>query len=97
GQPDRRGGPVDQVEVELLEPEIGHGGGEGGAGRVVALVLIGDLGGHEDVVAGQSRGLQGRAHPGLVVVAAGGVDVPVSGFERRDDDVGGDLVLDLPD
>src|SRR5699024_6228330 len=28
---------------------------------------------------------------------AGGVDVPVSGFERRDDDVGGDLVLDLPD
>src|SRR5699024_3058214 len=90
------GGPVDEVEVDLLEAEIGHGRVEGGEGRVAALVLVGDLGGDEDVVPGEAGRLQGRADPGFVVVAAGGVDVAVSGFEGLHDHVGRDLVLDLP-
>src|SRR5699024_2859828 len=42
GEPLRGGGPVDQVQVQLVEAEVGHGALEGAHGVVVALVLVGD-------------------------------------------------------
>jgi hypothetical protein len=74
--------PVDQVEVDAVEAEPLEAAVEGGQGGVVALLGVPQLGGDEDLVAGQPGGGDGGAHTGLVAVRGGGVDVAVAGLER---------------
>ena len=89
--------PVDQVEVDVVEPESLEARLEGGQGRVVALLRVPQLGGDEDVLAGQARGGERRADAGLVAVGGGGVDVAVAGVKRLLDDPLGVLGRDLED
>src|SRR5699024_4242815 len=85
------------VRGQLVQPQIGQGGRERAQRGFVALGLVGDLRGHEHLVAGQARRLQRPAHAFLVAVGAGGVDVAVAGQESLGHDLGGDVVLHLPD
>ena len=80
------------VRVELLERGV-----ESRLRGVESLVLVGELGGDEQVLARDVRGLHGAAHAAFVLVAGRGVDVPVAGVDRLADDIGRDIVLDLPD
>src|SRR5919106_2122011 len=50
-QPAARGRPVDQIEIEVVEPELGEARLEGAEGAVAALVVVGDLCRHEQLVA----------------------------------------------
>jgi hypothetical protein len=52
-EPAARGRPVDQVQIEMVEPELGQARLEGAAGAVAALVVVPDLCGHEQLAARQ--------------------------------------------
>ena len=99
----RRG--VDQVEIDLVEPQRRARGLEGGEGLVVALGRIApggiagpELGGDEYVFAAQAilcKPLsQAFAHALFVVVARGGVDMAIPGGDGRGHRGGGVVVLD---
>ncbi len=92
-----RGRPVDQVEVDIVHAEPAQALVEGGQGRVVALVLVPQLGGDEELVAGDPRALHALPHTGLVAIGRGGVDGPVAGLQRRRHGVGGGVGRALPD
>src|SRR6188474_1270868 len=78
----RRNWPVDQVEVDVVEAEPPEALLERGQGRVVALARVPQLGGDEDLLAGDPRRGYRRPDPALVAVRGGGVDVPVADCER---------------
>jgi hypothetical protein len=87
---------VDKVEVQGLEAKAFHGFLERLQGGLVALVRVPQLGGDEDFLRLQARTLDRAAYPGFISVDLGGVDVPLACLERLDDDLLGDVVLNLP-
>src|SRR5680860_477194 len=75
--------PVDEVEIEYVEPEAFPAGGERRHRGVVALVAVPELGGHEHRIAVESRIADRRTDAGLVVVDRRSVDVAVARLERH--------------
>ena len=75
--------PVDEVEVDVVEPEPVTALLEGAQRLVVAVRVVVQLGGDEDLVARQAGLGDRRADARLVAVHRGGVDVPVAGLEAR--------------
>jgi hypothetical protein len=73
---------VDEEEVHVIEAEALQARVERGEGGVVSLVGVPDLGGDEQLVAGDAGLRDRRADLLLVVVEPGRVDVPVAGLER---------------
>jgi hypothetical protein len=88
---------VDQVEVDVLEPEPVQALVESLQRRVVPLLGVPQLGRDEDLLARQPRGSQRGADALLVPVGGGGVDVSVAGFERLLDHILGLGWRDLED
>ncbi len=72
------GGPVDEVEVQVVGAQAVQGGLEGGLGWGIAPVGVPNLAGEEDRLPGQAAGPEGLAHAGLVAVVGGGVNVAVA-------------------
>ena len=93
----RGGGPVDQVEVQVIEAQLRQAGFEGGQRRVVTEIINPELGRDEQFVPGDPG--FGQRAPGarLVAVDGGGVDAPVSGGERCGHGCGGLHVRNLED
>ena len=89
--------PVDQVEVDVVEAEPAEARLEGRQRRLVALLGVPQLGGDEEVLAGESRGGDRRADALLVAVGGGGVDMAVAGVERLLDHLLGVLGRHLED
>jgi len=67
---------VDEVEVDVIEAEAVQRSLEGSLGGVVAGVLHPQLGGDEQVVAGDAALGDGAPDRLLVLIGGGGVDVP---------------------
>src|SRR5204863_101643 len=80
--------PVDQVEVDVVQPEPAQARVEGPRGLVAAVAVVPELRGDVDLVALQARGAHRSSHALLVVVRGGGVDVPVASLEG----LGGDAL-----
>ena len=74
-------GLVQQVEVEIVEPEQAHRAVEGAQGVVVLVVLHPELGGDEEFVALDAAVADGQAHLALVKVGGRRVDEAVARFE----------------
>lgn len=79
---------MDEIQVDVVDAEVVEGCGETffDARKPVGF----ELGGEEDLGAGDAGGSEARADLAFVVVGEGGVDVAVAGAEG-----GGDGVLDL--
>ena len=77
--PGRR--PVDEEQVEHVEPEPLQRGVERGEGGVSTVVVVPDLRRDEHVLAGHVARRQGPADALLVAVEARRVDVPVAGLQ----------------
>ena len=77
------GGPVDQVEVDVIQAEPLQAGLAGVLRRLEALVVGGQLGGDEQLVARDARRGDRAADRGLVAVGRRGVDQPVARLQRR--------------
>lgn len=92
-----RGRPVNQVEVEVVQAQLGEAGVEGPQGGVVALVGVPQLGGDEQLLTGDPGGGEGAADTGLVAVDRGGVDAAVTGLQGGAHRGGGLVVGDLED
>ena len=75
-------GPVDEVQVDVLEADGGEAPLERPPCGVVAVVPVAQLGGDEDFAAGDAGGAQCRADVPLVAVDVRRVDVPVAQLER---------------
>lgn len=71
---------MDQVEVDVVDAELGEGVVEGRGDALV--VVVEELGGEPDLVARHARRLDAGADLGLVAVGRGRVDVAVTGLER---------------
>src|SRR5699024_5894519 len=67
-------GPVDEVEVEYVQPQPAHGRVEGGESVVVALVGVPHLGGEEEFAARHAAYRDGSARALLVEEELRGVD-----------------------
>ena len=90
--------PMDQVQVDIVDAETSEAGVERLQRRLVALIGVPQLGGEKDVFAGDSRVRDATAHPFLVAVCGGGVDVPVARLVQGEPDgVFGLVVVRLPD
>jgi hypothetical protein len=87
---------VDQVKVDVVQAEPLQRRLERLAGLALAVVLDPELGGHEQLVAGNAAGGDRAADGLLVAVGGGGVQRAVAGGQRVADDLlgllGGDLV-----
>ena len=93
----RGAGPVDQVQIDVVEAEFLEALFQGRPGGVAALGFVPQFRGDEDLVARQ-RGCGYRAsHTQLVAVDRSGVDVPVPRFQGVADGGGGLVVGHLPD
>ncbi len=90
-----RSRPMDQQEIEFVEPERLHRGVEGLEGLLPSLERVPHLRGDEDVVPGQPRCGDGLTDTLLVHVPPGGVDMPIAGTECLTDHAGGVLGRDL--
>jgi hypothetical protein len=88
---------VDEEQVELLQLQLLHARLEGGPGGAGAAVLVGQLGGDEDVLVREPAGAWCAAHAGVVLVPGGGVDVAVAGVQGGEHHLVGLLLRHLPD
>ena len=93
----RRQRPVDQEQVDLLEPQLGQRLVERAPGVVGPVVAVVELAGDPELLAGDVSGLERLADLLLVPVHLRGVDVPVADLERLGDHVGGLRRRDLED
>ncbi len=91
-----RAGPVDQVEIDALEPELLQARVEGAQGLVVALVVVVELRRDEQVVAGHPGLADRRADALLVAVDRRRVDGPIADPDGLADHGGGLFVGHLP-
>ncbi len=73
--------PVDEQQVDLLEAKALQGVRQPIHGPVIALEVTVELGGDEELVAGQAATGERTADTQLVAVAHGGVDVAVAGLD----------------
>src|SRR5450759_592427 len=71
---------MDEVQVNEVKAERLLAGFEGL--RRGALLPVAQLGGDEELLAGDTGGGNRGSHTCLVAVAGSGVDVPVAGFQR---------------
>ena len=72
---------MDQEQVDVVGAQAAQGVIDGARGGLVPGVGDPDLGGQEDVLSRQAGGGDGGAHPLLVAIGLGGVDVPVADLE----------------
>ena len=79
--------PVDQEEVDVIEPEPLEGGGQLDARTLRAVGVAGQLGRDEQLVARHRRVGDAAADLGLVLVAGGRVEQAVAGVDRLDEDL----------
>ena len=77
-----RVGPVDQEQVDLVNPEPLGAHVERVTGLAPAVPFGVELGGHEQLVAGRAARAHPAAHASLVSVGVGGVDEPVAEPDR---------------
>ena len=77
--------PVDQDQVDVVQPHPAQRGREPGLGPPGALELAVELGGDEELVAGQPAGTEPCTDAGLVAVPHSSVDQPVAQLDRVDD------------
>jgi hypothetical protein len=89
--------PVDQEEVDVVEPELLQALLQRGDRRVMAVTRVVELGGDEDLVAGEPGCVEGLAHASLVLIHLRGVDVAVASLERLTNHGGRVARGDLPD
>ena len=89
------GRPVDEVQIDVIEAELGQAGLDGLAGVVGVVGVIPQLGSDEEVLAIQARGGESTTNPLLVAVDSGSVDVTETGLQGGADSlfslVGGNL------
>src|SRR5699024_5540987 len=90
-------GPVNEIEIDIIEPELVQAGFKCLARFLVTVIRVPDLGGDEDVITRQAGVAQAGANPTFVVVHGGGIDAPVAQIEGRADDAWSDVVVNLPD
>ena len=74
----RRSGPVDEVEVEIVEPEFAKGFLEGAECRVIPTVGVPDFTADEEFIALNAALGESAAYGGLVAIVGRAVDVAVS-------------------
>ena len=86
---------MDQVQVEVVEAEALQRGAERLLGVLLAGVLHPQLGGDEQLPAGDAAGGDGAADGCLVAVRGGGVEVAVAGGQCAGDGLLGFLGGDL--
>jgi hypothetical protein len=89
--------PVDQEQVEDVEPQLAHALVEGAEGGVEPLEVVRQLGGDEDVVEVDAGVGDRRTDTLLVLVALRGVDEAVSDVQRGADRRCRLLLRDLED
>ena len=77
-----RVGPVDQEQVDPVDPEPLGAHLEGVTGLAPAVPFGVELGGHEQLVPGHAARAHPAAHASLVSVGVGGVDEPVAEPDR---------------
>jgi hypothetical protein len=75
--------PVDQVKVNVFNAEPGHTSLEGVDGRTVALVVVPQFRGDEEIRTGKPAGRHSPADLYLVAVQRSGVNASKSGFDGR--------------
>ena len=80
-----RDGPVDQVQIDIVEAQSLQTAIEGSQRRVVPLVAVPQFGRHEHLSARHSTLPHSRAHVLLVAVEMSRVDMPVARLERPQD------------
>ena len=90
-------GLMDQVEVEVVEAEALQRGVERLRGVLLARVLHPQLGGDEQLLAGDAAGGDGATDGSLVAVGGGGVEVAVAGRQGVSDGLLGLVSWDLED
>ena len=73
---------MDEEEVDVVGAQVFQRAGDGGGGAFGLVVRVVDLGGEEDLVARDARGVEGCSDLCLVAVHLRGVDVAVSDVER---------------
>jgi len=74
---------MDQVEVDVVEPELLEALDAGATRPLMPLVDVEALRRHEDLVAIELRSAQCLSDGGLVAVGGRGVDVAIAGRERE--------------
>ena len=91
---------MNQVQVDVIEPETPQGLLEGRGRALLSLIIVPQLGGHEELVTGDVPGGDGLADgtpDGLLVpVERGSVDVSVSGRDGLADHAHRLIVAELP-
>ena len=92
----RGGGPVDEVEVHMIQAEQSEALVHGPHGVVVAVIGVPDLGRDEQVGTRQAARRDSPTDAALVVVERGRVDVAVSALEGGEGGVRDDVVGHLP-
>lgn len=89
--------PVNQEQVDVVGAQAGQGLVRRLKGLLVALVVVPDLGGEENVLASYAGVSNCLAGAFFIAVDFGGVDVAVAGFKGQADDLFGGVVFYLPD
>ena len=79
-------GPVNQVQVEVVEAQGLETAAEGALNVAAFMVIVSELRGDEDLLPGDPRRVKGCADFSFVVVSGGCVDVPVTDREGVFDD-----------
>jgi hypothetical protein len=77
-------GLVDEIKVEVIQPQLVHGALEGSFGTFIAGVLHPKLGCNKQLFAINSALLDGLSHGLLVPVGGGGIEQAVSGLDGID-------------
>ena len=80
-----RPGPVDEEQIDVVQPEPLEGFVQAHDRAVIALVGAVQFGGDEEVLAANAAVSDALAHAALVAIARSSVDVPVPGLYRGDD------------
>ena len=80
-KPVGRGRPVDEVEVQIVQPQLLHGPVKGPQSTLIPPVCVPDLAGHKDRLPGQAAGPDRLAHTSLILIVRRCVNVPVAQFQ----------------
>ena len=89
-------GPVDEVQVHVVQAQALQGLVHGLQGGLVALVVVPQLGGDEQLLARDAAAGDRAPHTFLVAVDLGGVDVAVADLQGLAHHVFGNIRVHLP-
>ncbi len=89
--------PVNQEQVDVVGAQAGQGLVRCLEGLLVALVVVPDLGGEEDILASYTGVSNCLAGTFFIAIDFGGVDVAVAGIKGQAYDLFGGVVFYLPD